>query len=266
MGYTILDRPAGTYAFAPGIVDQLAPLLKAGGQGLTDMIYRKAAEKEGLQSSYKKDAEGNWTTSYEKPTNSSLDAINKIFGVKKNIKEAKIDAEAPKLANATSYYRKAIEAGGDPEKLAGMVRPERFAYPEQQKQINDAIKTGFDMRSKEKSAEKAAKPNYNDYVKKAAAGEITWDHVINEFPTKVNQIKKLKDEFTPIESNPNFKEGWGIPAWLDPNKAKITPETRKVIGNIKTKADLQELLDNEKDYTSEGVDVKAVREYFGIKA
>lgn len=157
MSYTIIDRPSGTTAFEPGILEQIAPLLKAGAKGIGDSMYRKAAAKAGLQPSYKQDAEGNWTTSYEKPANTELEAINKMFGIKKSMKESAIDDEAPRLANATSYLRKAIEAGGDPEKLTEMVKPERFKFSEQQKEINSAMTTGMSLKKSEASLSKKAK-------------------------------------------------------------------------------------------------------------
>ena len=64
----IMDRPEGTYGFAPGIMQQLSPLMEGVTKGLGDRIYRKAASNAGLTPSFKKDAQGNWLTEYDKPS------------------------------------------------------------------------------------------------------------------------------------------------------------------------------------------------------
>lgn len=74
---------------------------------------------------------------------------------------------------------------------------------------------------------------------------------------------ELEQRKTPIKKSPLFTEGSGLPAFLSPNKAKITPATRSVISNIKSEFDFKEFLEDIEDYAAAGVDTKAILEYFG---
>jgi len=76
-------------------------------------------------------------------------------------------------------------------------------------------------------------------------------------------MERYGKERTPISKNPNFQEGGGIKALLNPNVAQISPETQQVIDNIKTEGDLDELLDKRDEYAAAGVDIDAILEYFG---
>ncbi len=65
--YQILDRPEGTYPFKQSVGTQLSGISRAGAKGMTDMIFRKAAEREGMTPSYKRTAPGEWDVGYEMP-------------------------------------------------------------------------------------------------------------------------------------------------------------------------------------------------------
>lgn len=128
--------------------------------------------------------------------------------------------------------------------------------------LGAAVKVGSLYQAMEKQ-----KPDYRTLASQAAQGQVPYDQLAQQFPDKLSQIKEQEQFFTrdttPVEKSPDFREGKGLPAFFSKNIANLTPRTKRVIGNIKTRADLDELLDNEEDYTTEGVDVKAIREYFG---
>ncbi len=74
----------------------------------------------------------------------------------------------------------------------------------------------------------------------------------------------------PVERAPGFKYGTGgaisrLKSFVSPERAEISADTQKVISNIKNQEDLDELLNNEDAYRAAGVDVEAVKEYFGVK-
>jgi len=102
-------------------------------------------------------------------------------------------------------------------------------------------------------------------VKRAQAGDIDFTELKELYPDKIEKIKDIEKQITPVEKSPTFKEGKGVKAFLSKDVAKITPETRRIINNIKSQADLDEFIEDEADYKEAGVDVKAIREYFGIR-
>ena len=61
-------------------------------------------------------------------------------------------------------------------------------------------------------------------------------------PKMQDQIDVIIAEKTPAERNPNFREGFGLEAKFSPNVAKVTPEMRSVIRQIRTQQDLDFVL------------------------
>lgn len=78
-------------------------------------------------------------------------------------------------------------------------------------------------------------------------------------------LSRKKEGYEPVQKSEEFKEGSGLEAYFNKNVAKITPRTRRFINRIKTERDLNHFLDNEDDYRESGVDVNAVKEYFGLR-
>lgn len=73
-----------------------------------------------------------------------------------------------------------------------------------------------------------------------------------------------KEFAQPIAMRPEFKEGKGLEAFFSKDVANIDNTTRNVLGNIKTLADLRNLLADKE--ALKRVDVDAIREYFGEDA
>ena len=105
-------------------------------------------------------------------------------------------------------------------------------------------------------------------VNRARTGEIDWEELEDAYPDKIDTINKIKKQVTKVSQAPSFKTGTGglisrMKSFFSTRQAEITPTTQKVIDNIKTEADLEELKKNRKDYEANGVDVRAILEYFG---
>ena len=72
----------------------------------------------------------------------------------------------------------------------------------------------------------------------------------------------LRQKFAPGMDDATISRDYlGLPQ----PEAELTPETKNVIENIKNKADLEEFLENEIEYAVSGVNIKAVRKYFGME-
>lgn len=106
---------------------------------------------------------------------------------------------------------------------------------------------------------------FNDALSQAVRGEISWDDVRRDYPTKLDEIEEAYLRNKPVFKSPKFREGFGIPALMSERIAKLTPPTRRVIENIKNEYDLKEFLNKITDYEEAGVDARAVLEYFGIE-
>ena len=105
---------------------------------------------------------------------------------------------------------------------------------------------------------------YRAAVKRAANGEISWSKVMNDFPTRVSDTKKYRNQHIPVTKAEGFKYGTGPKAFFSDKVAKLDQITSKVLRKIKSEQDLDEFLQNASDYRDAGVDIEAVKEYFGI--
>jgi len=134
--------------------------------------------------------------------------------------------------------------------------------------VPEGYKLGYDKSGKqilEKSKELtlSRSDRFDKSLSEAISGQRGWEDVETEFPSQIDKIKSIKIQHTPIEKSPEFKEGRGLEAFTSPNVANLTSETKRVISNIKTEADFNELIENKDEYKANGVDIDAILEYFG---
>lgn len=112
---------------------------------------------------------------------------------------------------------------------------------------------------------------FSDDIKRAKSGEIGWDDlkVIYEAqPAKTKLIDILKNRYTKVERSPQFTKGTGSPfshikSKFSPNQAEMNEKTLMVAEQINSEELLQELLSRRKEAEGEGIDVRAILEYFG---
>jgi len=112
----------------------------------------------------------------------------------------------------------------------------------------------------------SATEEYRNDLRSAKEGKVTWEDLQTKYPepSKQKQIEEVRVSTLPqLQRSPDFKMGSGLSALLNPNVANIDDVTMKVIRNIKTQEDLDELLAQADEYQASGVDVNAVLEYFG---
>ena len=119
-----------------------------------------------------------------------------------------------------------------------------------------------------KTTAKTRKEDFGTMAKRAISGEFDYNTLKKSYPAEIDKINKMENEFTPSVANPNFTEGTGSPvsrvkSLFSKNQAELTAQTKMVIGNIKSKADLDEFINDQEEYANQGVDVNAVLEYFG---
>jgi hypothetical protein len=115
-----------------------------------------------------------------------------------------------------------------------------------------------------------AYPKYDSMIRSAVAGNIPYEDVSKGYPTKYQQVMDIEKQQMPVGMDPGFKEGTGgmisqLGSYFSGSQAELTPQTKTVIDNIKNRLDLDEFIANEQAYSEAGVDVKAIKEYFGIK-
>jgi hypothetical protein len=255
MAYTVLSNPAGTLGYKPSKKSPIEEIFAPMAQGFGDKfgkslsgqisrnIYSKAAEKEGLAPQYEIDAEGGVKTTYTKPKEEKGMSL-------KDVKER----------------TKAL--------LAGIGLPEDYGF--QTRQEMDEAKNSLreeisaDKHLKEYFGikdEKDEKPNFDRDIESVIEGQLSWDDLRKKWGSEVDTIEKLKPYHTPIEKDPEFKEGKGLAAWKSPKIANINESTKYALNQIKTEKDYNDLMadynKNPKQFKEAGVDVKAIMEYFG---
>lgn len=76
------------------------------------------------------------------------------------------------------------------------------------------------------------------------------------------QVKKKTAEEKYLTAAPIRQVGGFDPRRALPGYASYNEATKKVISNLKTKADLEELLENREEYEAEGVVVQSIIEYY----
>jgi hypothetical protein len=122
----------------------------------------------------------------------------------------------------------------------------------------------YEMRPGMNGPTIARKPNsLNSDLASAIKGDISFDDVKTKYPTAVDRIEKVRLQRTPVFKSSKFKEGFGLPALMSEDIAKLKPQTKAVISNIKNQYDLQHFISNMTKYQDAGIDTKAVMEYFG---
>lgn len=110
---------------------------------------------------------------------------------------------------------------------------------------------------------------FREDIKNFRAGITTYEDLEEKYPDKIDTLQKIRKQVTPkVEKSAKFKAGTGgaisnLKSFFSKDQAELNDVTRKVIANIKTEGDLAELLKDAELYESEGVDIKAIKEYFG---
>jgi len=285
----ILPPPEGTYAYKPTVWQQLAPVFQGFGQGIKDRIMREAirkeAEKYGLQPEITIDEQGNKKTVYKKPSEASFTkSLMMVLGDMAPMESILSKEEIEKAAPFKSFGKTAeggeilmpsdytFKDGQILDKSGNMVgeydpsKPPTTYVESLKSALKDKILGNVFAREAfgiPKAAEANDAEKFRQQLQSAKEGKMTWDELVTAYPDKVEQIKKLQKEHTPVEKNPEFKEGAGLPAYFSKNIAKLDTTTKTVIKNIKTEGDLEELILNKKKYEEAGVDVNAILEYFG---
>ena len=123
---------------------------------------------------------------------------------------------------------------------------------------------------------KDEKENFDSAARKAIEGNISFDELMNRFPSKRNKILELEEDIeiekqreTPVEKAPEFKRGTGglisrLGSLRSGTQAEITPKTQSAIDQIKNEEDIDELISREAEAKEKKIDVRAIYEFFGI--
>jgi hypothetical protein len=255
MAYSVLAPPAGTLGYKPSEKSPFEQIFAPVAQGFGDKfgkslsgqisrnVYSEAAKKEGLSPQYEIDAEGGVKTTYAKPKTEKGMTL-------KDVKDR----------------TKAL--------MAGIGLPEDYGFQtrEEMDQARDSIRqeVSADKHLREYFGvkdEADEKPNFDRDIESVINGQMTWDDLRTKWGSKVDTIEKLKPYHTPIKKDPEFKEGRGLAALRSNKIAKINDSTKFALEQIKTEKDYNDLMsDYAKDpdaFKKAGVDVKAIKEYFG---
>jgi hypothetical protein len=287
----VLPPPEGTYPYKPSFLQQLAPIFQGFSKGINDRIVREAvrkeAEKYGLQPEITIDDEGNKKTVYKKPSEASFTkSLMMVLGDMAPMENILSKEDIQKAAPFKSLGK--IAEGGE------ILMPSDYAFKDGQifdksgnmvgeydpskpptthvESLKSALKEKIlgNVFAREafgipKAAEASDAEKFRQQLQGAKEGKMTWDELIAAYPDKVDQIKKLQLAHTPIEKSSTFKEGFGLPAYFSKDIAKIDSKTKYVLEQIKTEADLKELVDRSDEAKKKGIDVDAILEYFGKK-
>ena len=104
---------------------------------------------------------------------------------------------------------------------------------------------------------------FSSDVKNVIDKKTTWQDLKNKYPTKVDDIKRLKQQHTLLIKDEDFgkiKDFFGREKDVNINEA-----TQYAIDNIENKADLVDLIENEQKYADSEIDVDLIYEYFGLR-
>ena len=117
------------------------------------------------------------------------------------------------------------------------------------------------------------KERLDESLKKAIAGEISFEDVQTEFPREATTIDEIRLKTTPIEKEPAFRWGKGLEARRLSTVAKKTPNAQYFINQIETEADLEEFLGDASKHLNKTIsatgkkftqnDIATILEYFG---
>lgn len=132
------------------------------------------------------------------------------------------------------------------------------------------------FKARLKDEAKDEKENFDSAARKAIGGDISFEELMNRFPSKRNKILDLEEDArikeereTPVEQDPEFERGTGgliskVGSFFKGTQAEITPKTQAMIDQIKNEEDIDELISREAEAKEKGIDIKAIYEFFGI--
>jgi len=137
----------------------------------------------------------------------------------------------------------------------------------------EAAKAKYYTTAAEAGPKLTATETFRQDLRQAQTGTIDWEDLKVKYPepSKQKAIEEVRVSGLPsVGKAPGFRYGTGggisrLKSFISPKRAEIDKTTQKVINNIANQEDLNELLNNEDGYRAAGVDVKAVKEYFGVK-
>ncbi len=211
--------------------------------------------------------------------NSTLAKLTKglqTFMIQRQQQQEKLQKE---LEKETDMYKTLREAGYDSKSAHDAVMKGKFPTVPGEESIKQQQEVATLAHTKAET-EKLLNPKLKDRtelekfrsdIKLVKTGEATWDELTESYPDRIGTIEKLQRQLSPkIEKSATFKAGTGgaisrIGSFFNRDQAELDSKTRKVISNIKTQADFDEFLQDAELYASEGVDIKAIKEYFGRK-
>lgn len=105
---------------------------------------------------------------------------------------------------------------------------------------------------------------YRQDIRNAMQGDLSWDDVKFKYPDREDKVEEMRRASLPkLKRSPGFRTGRGLPAFFSKDVAKMNKETLKVVEQIETDEDLQELLEREDEARIKGIDTDAILEYFG---
>ena len=114
------------------------------------------------------------------------------------------------------------------------------------------------------------KLTFNEAIKKARSGEMTWDDVNEKFPTKVKETERVKKQLTPVSKNPKFKEVSGLStfkAFKNLDVSPLSPRAKAMIGQITDELAYDEFTGDVDKMIKDGLftedEKNQVLEYFG---
>jgi len=169
-------------------------------------------------------------------------AYTKFLKAKTDLAHIQLKGEAQRLKEEQDIWRN-----------RGTVNPEEIGLT---RRVGDTTVT---------RRQPSATEIYRTDIRKAANGEMGWDELKGLYPDKIEEIDTLERQHMPISKSPQFKEGWGLPAFFSKKIAKLNPKTRNLIDQITSQADFDEFVEREEEARKAGIDVDAIYECFGMK-
>ena len=151
----------------------------------------------------------------------------------------KVEDQFKMMSRNVDMYKTLRDAGYSPERAYKAVSEKKF--PE--------AAGGISMKEEQEKANLEKTKAETEKIKSETSGYEEKD--------------KIEDPNAPLVRSSKFREGKGIVAKFSRNVARLNETTKTVIGNMKVRADLDELLKNRELYEAQGVDVEAILEYFG---
>jgi len=153
-------------------------------------------------------------------------------------------------------------------------------------QLEDLVEAGFDdvrpgitaggnLTARVPTQEQQERSQLRGLHKRALTGEPSLDvlqQLQTNFPIRFGDLPQERQDLierrlTPVEKSPGFTKGTGglisrFGSFMSGSQAEVPEETQFVINQIKSQDDLQEHINRRDEAEAEGIDVKAILEYF----